>query len=210
MIERITICGIPCSGTKLLNHMFASCLPGWDYNPIERGWSWQLDRKKVITKFPRNLFQLDNIKRHPQIAPIITVRDPWFVLTSKQRTPTYWSSAERIGNNQAAPLKWLKEIIRRRDQGMFIVHYEELIKTPCEIQQRAQAWWDLPFEGCFSEFTRLPLPKGTEHLNVVRPLSTARLTLTPEDKTYLREQVKVCPALEQVRKELGYASISLS
>ena len=210
IITRIAICGIPCSGTKLMNHMLASVLPTWDYDPIERPWHWEGKQKFVITKQPKDVFKQDIIRKYHNIAPVIMVRDPWFVLTSKHRTPKYWNSAEKIGFKQFAPIKWYEEIIKQRDKGAFIVKYEELVTNPCEIQGRMLEQWDLPFEGDLTDFAHTPLPPGLEYLGVVRPLSTSRLALVPEDKVYLKKQVKICPDLYKVRKELGYANISLS
>jgi hypothetical protein len=205
MVEQIVICGVPKSGTKLLNHMFHAALPGWDYTPQER--SALRGSKKTITKMPADLFRIDKIKSKNQLI-IITCRDPLMVLTSKHRGEDYWVYANFIGKNQPAPIEWYREIIKRQQQGYFIVKYENLVKWPDMIQQEISELFDLEFENRFSEFRKFPIGTDWEYLDIIRPLKERQLSV--QDLPHLGRELTICPELLKVRKQLGYEDISLS
>ena len=210
MINRIAICGIPASGTKLLNHMVACALPSWDYNPRERGWAWNWYKERIITKMPRDVFEYSLMKKYEMVLPIITVRDPYFVLTTKHRTDRYWMTFQHIGKTQAAPIYWYREVLKWMKRGELVVRYEDLIKDPDKEQVKIFEKLGMVPDKTFSEFESHPMPEGYESLQIIRPLSSARTTLGVEDWEWLDIQLRGCPELNDIREELGYASFGLS
>jgi len=208
LYKRIAIVGIPCSGTKLLNHMLHTALPDWDYSPKERRWSYQWMQERIINKRPGDLFQYHTIKLHSQVALIITVRDPVYVLTSKHRTSNYWVSASKIGDNQPAPIKWYRIILQALEEGACVVKYENLVKNPDEIQELIGDRFGFKWKDKFSNFINVPLPSQYCDLNIVRPLRARKIVVS--DLFYLADELRKCPELIEVRKKLGYEGISMS
>jgi hypothetical protein len=206
-INRIAICGVPKSGTKLLNHMIHTALPSWDYSPDERNCMDYLNKKKIITKKPLDLFRFNKFNSRKDTIAIITCRDPLLVLTSKHRTSDYWVYADRFGKGQPAPFKWYDQIIKWRDKGAFVVYYENLVDNPDLIQKQMELRFNIKFVKNFSEYINVPIGPSYEYLNVVRPLQMRQLKV--EDLPHLGTQLNKSPKLIQQRKELGYENISL-
>lgn len=206
MIDQITICGIPCSGTKLLNHMVHAALHDWDYTPQERSFrTAKGNAPGLITKLPSDLFSFGEIANNDSIAGLITCRDPLLVLTSKHRSDDYWVSAAEIGNGQPAPIRWYKEIVDWQHSGACIIKYEDLVTEPDLVQLDIGATFDIEWKDRFSDYIHFPMPTKFAHLNVVRPLKPRQLTV--EDLPHLGQQLAQCPELIEIREELGYESL---
>jgi len=204
-IKRFAICGVPKSGTKLMNHMLHVGLPTWDYTPQERsifGFSY---RDNVITKKPKDVFSLTQIKAIENTFVIVMYRDPLMVLTSKHRSSDYWITADKIGNKQPAPIKWYRKILEAKTQmsgNMLIVSYEELTDNPDRIQRELTGLTGIKFHRDFSQFVNFPLDERWQYLNIIKPLE--RRSLKIQDLAHLGAQLKKCPELLEIRKKLGY------
>jgi hypothetical protein len=123
-------------------------------------------------------------------------------MTSKHRGDNYWISAERIGRNQPAPIEWYRKILKVKRKGGFIVSYEELTEHPDAVQQRIEKATGLEFEDRFSNFQQQTLDERWSYLNIIRPIS--RRKLKDVDIPYLGKQIKICPEILRIRKQLGY------
>ncbi len=207
MVKRISICGVPKSGTKLLNHMIHTALPDWDYTPEERNFSKYMKEEKIITKKPLDLFRFQKAWEDADTMAIITCRDPLMVLTSKHKGTDYWVHGDRIGKGQPAPYKWYREIIKWQERGAFIVFYEELTKQPDLVQKQIEIYFNFRFKHPFSNYINMPIGKDYEYLNVVRPLETRKLRI--EDLPHLGKELSKHPVILQQRKNLGYGNISV-
>jgi len=207
-LDRIVICGVPKSGTKLLNHMIHTALPDWDYTPKERKYNWNLSQKNVITKMPSDLFKYKKIVNNDRFGVIVTYRDPLYVLTSKHRTDDYWVYADKIGNNQPAPIKWYKKIIGLKQRGAFCIAYETLTHDPHFVQNEIGNEFDIEWKDNFKNYSNVPLPKGFSHLkSILRPIKTRNLKI--DDLLHIGKEINKAPELLNIRKKLGYGNINL-
>ncbi len=208
MVKRICICGVPKSGTKLLNHMIHTALPDWDYTPEERNCLSNLNKDFVITKKPLDLFRFRNISNREDTAAIITCRDPFLVMTSKHRTKNYWVFGDRIGKGQPSPVAWYSLILKWKNNGAFIVFYEDLINNPELVQEQMGKRFNIEWKKSFLDYINNPMPKGYEDFNFInRPLSGRKLRA--DDLPHLGKELDKDRRLIEIRRQLGYESISV-
>jgi hypothetical protein len=207
MVKRIVICGIPKSGTKLMNHMIHTALPDWDYDPEERNYVKYKTAEHYIIKKPFILLRFQRVWNDPEAAGIIMVRDPLLVLTSKHRTDDYWVFGDRIGPKQPAPIRWYQEILKWREKGACVIHYEDVVADPNQVQKHIGQEFGIQWKASFSRYIETPMPEGFEYLNVRRPLVSRQLRV--QDLPHLGTELQKSPELIQIRRKLGYERISM-
>jgi len=209
----IIVCGMPRSGSTLLQLMLQTGYPDAKHFGRERGGLlvarnvWPGRYSLLISKRPNDVFWVDEIRElyRWRAAPplfIVTTRDPRAVLTSKhaQRTD-YYVSAERW-RTLFAHIKYV-----RAAPDVVTVDYRELVQTPRDVQRRLTvAIGEEPLAPFEAVGQTVPSDFETVALNGVRPVDTASLNKwrDPQHEERIRTLLTEIPELPSVLVDEGY------
>lgn len=209
----VVICGMPRSGSTLLQLMVETAYPGSLHYGRERGGllvarrEWPGRHSLLISKRPNDVMWIDEIRdayagRQKKPCFIVTVRDPRAVLTSKHS-----------GRNEyyVSPQRWrdLFEHIKyvRQFPDVTVVEYRTLVERPTVIERAlVDAIGEEPSAPFDAFSTRVPEGFDTRALNGVRPLDTSALNKwrQPEHRDRIRALLESVPELPAVLVEEGY------
>jgi hypothetical protein len=209
----VIVCGMPRSGSTLLQLMLQTGYPDSKHYGRERGGLlvardvWPGRYSLLISKRPNDVFWVDEIRelyRERARAPlfIVTTRDPRAVMTSKHaNSPEYYVSAERW--------KALFDHIRyvRSAPDVLTLDYRDLVQTPRQVGQRlAEAIGEEPAVPFDSVGREVPSGFQTAALNGVRPIDTSSLNKwrDPQHSERIRAILAELPELPSILVQEGY------
>lgn len=216
----LAICGFSRSGTTLLQQMLRQTVTNAHVFPREYPYEIGLrsDYDRTITKRP---LDVGNVPQMVQdgVIPILSVRDPRGVLTSKHKSVPgrYFCGYKQVcfsphgvykHMRYYGSLDWTWQKLRPILSDHQVVRYEHLVSAPDEVQQELGSRFDLEYSGAFSDFWRGCRENGEEPaaLNGVRPVdpnNVNRWKLQEHDDR-IRDQFSEHPELFEILIELGY------
>jgi hypothetical protein len=209
----VVICGMPRSGSTLLQLMLETAYPNSRQFGRERAalhlarHVWPSRHSLLISKRPNDVFWIDEIReayRGRAAGPrfIVTSRDPRAVLTSRHSgRPEYYVSIERW----RAIFAHIRYV--RAAPDVTVVDYGDLVREPANTQSRLVGAIGEEPSAPFESFSDA-IPSGfkTTALNGVRPIDTASLYKwrEPEHAGRISELLSKVPELTSLLVEEGY------
>lgn len=209
----VIVCGMPRSGSTLLQLMLQTGYPDSKHYGRERGGLlvardvWPGRYSLLISKRPNDVFWVDEIRdlyRERARAPlfIVTTRDPRAVMTSKHaNSPDYYVSVDRW----KALFEHVKYV--RSAPDVLTLDYRDLVQTPGVVGERiAAAIGERPAVPFDSVGREVPSGFETAALNGVRPIDTASLNKwrDPQHTARIRTMLEAIPELPSILVEEGY------
>jgi hypothetical protein len=217
--KHVVICGFPRSGSTLLLLITECCIVnartfGKGQPAIPTAERAFRNHRIMITKRPRDLFCLSEIRRHygerakrTQLRSIVTTRDPRAILTSRH--------AKNPSAYYVEPARWLATYeayqAERARPDVITVRFEDLIMSPGAVEAKLTDFigWSLrrPFERYYEEASQKPLQSRlTQNLNGVRPLDPGSLAKwrQPIHRERIRQLLAEIPQLPEYLVEMGY------
>lgn len=215
------ICGFPRSGSTLLQLMIDACVAEIDSFATEVNGMWAAShaprrRPWLVTKLPADVDRIPELRRwyseHPgSLRALVTVRDPRSVLTSRHAayppsrgyyvSPGRWSRVDQLVTALCG------------DQDVTLVHYEDLVSRPGQVQQRlcSEIGWSVhtPFDRFHEQARPESLDRMTQGaLGGLRQLDTSGMQAwqAPEHRERLREVLIELPHLPDLLIERGYTT----
>ena len=171
----MVVCGFPRSGTSLVLMLLYGSVTNRkvkaDRESKRLDWQY-LDGEEIIIKGPHLLEQ------KPE-RPVIMLRDPRAVITSRMGTHTGGKGSYFIGlegrTKRSAGIYGLFLLAKEYTQETAcFVKYEDLVADPDAVQRRIGQWWGLDYSRKWSDYPKdwkLPDLGGWDFkLNGVRPI----------------------------------------
>ncbi len=238
--RQIVVCGFPRSGTSLLYNMLAVALPHFARDEFEASALTSIWRfEDHLSKLPLDVLRLDAVCRRnlhaKRIQVLVPIRDPRDLVTSVHPNvpDDYfigWETSYRVNLDEAAApspeLPGIREIaaalvglVGRPGLELVRVRYEDLVRTPDDVQECLAARLGLEFRARFSEFhrdsERLPYRYDAAHLRPGADASLARESSAPDPsragrwrdpahRERIREQFGRHPELLALVRAWGY------
>jgi len=212
----VVLCGFPRSGTTLFQALTRTCIDRIQTFRKERG---ALDAalfavkrgSYLFTKRPPDLFQIEEIRnfyanRKTDLRLLLSCRDPRDVLTSfHEMQPGEFFISPDVWRAYYEHWKWAEQL-----PDVLSVRYEDLIRTPREVEARMEQHVGWKTKRHFEEFHQhVPKNFDTRALNGVRPLDQATVQRWKNGKFHwrLRELVeRELPELPERLIQMGYES----
>jgi hypothetical protein len=209
----VIICGLPRSGSTLLQLMLENAYPSSRHFGREQSGlrvarqEWPGRYGLIISKRPNDVLRIDDIraayrKRARKPCFIVTTRDPRAVLTSKHSgRDGYYVTVDRW--------RMLFEHIKyvRQFPDVIPVEFRDLVERPAWVQQiLVDAIGEAPASSFDSFHHTVPAGFDTRALNGVRPLDASALDKwrRPEHRARIQSILATMPELNDVLIAEGY------
>ncbi|MCA9175512.1 MAG: sulfotransferase domain-containing protein [Planctomycetales bacterium] len=211
----ILICGLPRSGSTLLQLMMDTVLPAArKFKKEIRGWRAATSRLRnhavMLTKRPRDILEIGRVRafyadRDAALRVIVTIRDPRDALTSRHPR----SAKHRPYHISTAVWHELYPALLRqvRDDRNMVVRYEQLVADTGRIELDIERFVGERFAQPFSQFQdSIPHQFKTGPLNGIRAVDTSSVGRwqAPEHEARIGEILHDVPDFAQHLIELGY------
>lgn len=164
------------------------------------------DSPDVIIKGPHMLML-------KPIRPLIMIRDPRSIITSKMGTHTdnptdyFCSMSDCTGKKKAGALQMYWVVMNlRRSRKALVIKYEDLISHPAWIQSRVGGFWGLEYDRCWTHY---PTGWGTEYLKLWdhKLNGVRRLDSGHEWRDHIKrvkQQFEEHPEMQEILEIFGY------
>jgi hypothetical protein len=210
----ILICGYPRAGTTLLQMMMEYALPeARRYGRERSGWrvaayKWRNDAV-IISKLPSDICVLAELqafyrRRSARLRPIVLLRDPRDVLTSRHATTGDDAYFIDIG-------EWRQyhDAVARHlaDRDVLIIRYEDLVSDLAAIQARIDSFTGEPSQRPFADSHKEGRQDfDTLNLNGVRPVEAGNVARwqRPAHRARLEQILREVPDLARILIDTGY------
>ncbi|MBS0209125.1 MAG: sulfotransferase domain-containing protein [Planctomycetes bacterium] len=212
----IVVCGLPRSGTTLLQLMLEYALPhARRFGREVSGWRAAMYRLRnhrvMISKAPADLLRLHRLhnfyrQRTARLRPIVMLRDPRDALTSyhaKTGSHRYFVSLDKWRKHRAALLPLLDS------PRALVVRYEDLVTDTAGVQQRIDSYTGEPTARSFAHFHQEQRATvDLSSLNGLRPVddNTVQRWQSAEHIARIEEVLREDPQFGETLIALGYES----
>jgi hypothetical protein len=210
----ILISGYPRAGTTLLQMMMEYALPeARRYGRERSGWrvaayKWRNDAV-IISKLPSDICILAELqafyrRRSARLRPIVLLRDPRDVLTSRHATTGDDAYFIDIG-------EWRQyhDAVARHltDRDVLIIRYEDLVSDIAGVQARIDSFTGEPSRRPFADFHKEGRQDfDTLNLNGVRPVEAGNVARwqRPAHRARIEQILREVPDFPQILIDTGY------